>query len=85
VLIVLSLVVTPLRGGDWLEHRDCDRAAKLGVIGFLYLSNTLLLIFFWFDRQHSVSGTLHEIVMRRYLWFGTSALVLMTPAGPHVD
>src|SRR5207342_873181 len=51
---------------------------ELGVIGFLYLT-THFLIFFWFDRQHSLSRTLHEIVMRRYLWFGTSALVLMTP------
>ena len=77
VLIVLSLVVTPLRALTGWNTVIATRR-ELGVIGFLYLT-THFLIFFWFDRQHSVSGTLHEIVMRRYLWFGTSALVLMTP------
>ena len=77
VLIVLSLVVTPLRAlTGW--NRVIATRRELGVIGFLYLA-THFFIFFWFDRDRSVTGTLHEIVMRRYLWFGTSALVLMTP------
>ncbi|MEO8482773.1 MAG: 2Fe-2S iron-sulfur cluster-binding protein [Acidobacteriota bacterium] len=77
ILIVLALAVTPLRAlTGW--NRLIAMRRNLGVIGFVYLA-THFLIFFWFDRQHSVSSTVNEIVMRKYLWFGTTALVLMMP------
>ncbi len=77
VLIVLSLIVTPIRTlTGW--SRVIATRRELGVIAFFYLA-THFLIFFWFDRQASVSSTLREIVMRRYLWFGTASLVMMIP------
>lgn len=77
ILIVLALVVTPLRAlTGW--NRLIAMRRNLGVIGFFYLA-AHFLIFFWFDRQHSLTSTLTEIVMRKYLWFGTLALVLMAP------
>jgi hypothetical protein len=57
----------------------------LGVVGFGYLA-VHFLVFFLLDRQASVASTVHEIATRRYLWFGTGALVLMTPlAATSVD
>lgn len=77
ILITLALAVTPLRAlTGW--HRLIAVRRNLGVIGFFYLA-THFLIFFWFDRQRSLSSTLGEVVMRRYLWFGAAALVLMIP------
>ena len=77
ILITMALMITPLRAlTGW--HRLIAMRRNLGVIGFFYLA-AHFLIFFWFDRQRSVSSTLTEIVMRKYLWFGTSALVLMIP------
>src|SRR5579871_2523302 len=76
-LITLALLVTPLRAiTGWQRLISVRR--NLGVIAFAYLS-AHFLIFFWWDRQHSVASTINEIVMRRYLWFGTGALVLMIP------
>ena len=51
---------------------------RLGVIGFAYLA-VHFAIFVLFDRQASLTSTVHEIVTRRYLWFGAGALVLMVP------
>jgi len=77
VLITLSLVITPARTlTGW--NRLIAVRRNLGVLGFLYLA-AHLAIFFWFDRQGSVSSTLAEIGTRRYLWFGTGALALMVP------
>lgn len=77
ILIALTLAVTPLRAlTGWNRLIAVRRNA--GVIAFFYLA-THFLIFFWFDRQRSLSGTLAEIVMRRYLWFGAGALALMLP------
>ena len=77
ILITLALAVTPLRAlTGW--NRLIAVRRNLGVIGFFYLA-THFLIFFWFDRQRSLSSTLGEVVMRRYLWFGAAALVLMIP------
>ena len=76
-LITLALLVTPLRAlTGWQRLISVRR--NLGVIAFAYLS-AHFLIFYWWDRQGSVASTLNEIVMRRYLWFGTGALVLMIP------
>ena len=77
VFITLSLVVTPLRTlTGW--NRLIAIRRNLGVLGFAYLA-AHFLIFFWWDRMGSVSSTATEIVMRRYLWFGAGALVLMIP------
>jgi glycine betaine catabolism B len=77
VLITLSLLVTPVRElTGW--SRAIAMRRGLGVVGFAYLA-VHFLVFFLLDRQASVSSTLHEITTRRYLWFGTGALVLMIP------
>jgi ferredoxin-NADP reductase/DMSO/TMAO reductase YedYZ heme-binding membrane subunit len=77
VLITLALAITPFRTlTGW--NRVIAIRRNLGVIGFGYLA-AHFTIFFLFDRQASVRSTLTEIVMRRYLWFGTGALVLMAP------
>ena len=77
ILITLALLVTPLRAlTGWQRLISVRR--NLGVIAFAYLS-AHFLIFFWWDRQASVTSTVNEIIMRRYLWFGTGALVLMLP------
>jgi len=77
VLITMALLITPLRAlTGWQRLISVRR--NLGVIAFCYLA-THFLIFFAFDRQASVRSTLTEIVMRKYLWFGTGALVLMIP------
>jgi ferredoxin-NADP reductase/DMSO/TMAO reductase YedYZ heme-binding membrane subunit len=77
ILITLALVITPLRAiTGW--NRLISVRRNMGVIGFFYLA-THFVIFFLFERQASVSSTLTEIVKRKYLWFGTTALVLMIP------
>lgn len=77
VLITLSLVVTPLRAlTGW--NRLIAIRRNVGVLGFAYLT-AHFLIFFWWDRQGSVSSTLTEILTRKYLWFGAGALGLMIP------
>ena len=77
ILITLALVITPLRAlTGW--NRLIAMRRNFGVIGFFYLASHFL-IFFWFDRGGSVASTLTEIVTRKYLWFGTTAVVLMIP------
>jgi ferredoxin-NADP reductase/DMSO/TMAO reductase YedYZ heme-binding membrane subunit len=77
LFFVLSLCVTPLkRITEWNELVACRRA--LGLYGFFYLV-THFAIFFVFDREASVSSTLHEILERRYLQIGTIALLLFVP------
>jgi glycine betaine catabolism B len=77
VLITLSLLVTPVRElTGW--GRAIAMRRGLGIVGFAYLV-AHFLVFFLLDRQASVSSTVHEIATRRYLWFGTAALVLMVP------
>jgi ferredoxin-NADP reductase/DMSO/TMAO reductase YedYZ heme-binding membrane subunit len=77
ILITLSLAVTPLRELAGWGRIVAPRRA-LGVIGFGYLA-LHLAVFVLFDREASLSSTLHEIATRRYLWFGTGALALMVP------
>jgi ferredoxin-NADP reductase/DMSO/TMAO reductase YedYZ heme-binding membrane subunit len=77
VLIVLSLLVTPLRritGWAW----PIAVRRRLGVLGFSYIL-AHFIIFYWWDRDGSIGSTIHEIIARQYLWFGFGALVLMTP------
>ncbi|HET9620372.1 MAG TPA: 2Fe-2S iron-sulfur cluster-binding protein [Kofleriaceae bacterium] len=77
IFLVLSLVVTPLRRlTGWAPLIAVRR--NLGVLGFVYLA-LHFAIFYWFDREASLASTLHEIVSRVYLWFGTFALVALIP------
>jgi ferredoxin-NADP reductase/DMSO/TMAO reductase YedYZ heme-binding membrane subunit len=77
VLLVLSLVITPLRKlTGWSQLISVRR--NLGVLGFFYIA-LHFTIFFWWDRDHDVGSTISEIIERTYLWFGFGALVLMIP------
>ncbi len=76
-LLILSLVITPLRRLTKWNLLVAIRR-NLGVIGFFYIL-THFLIFFWWDREGSITSTVDEILDREYLWFGFGALVLMVP------
>jgi len=77
VLLVASLAITPLRKlTGWAPLISVRR--NLGVLGFTYIA-VHFAIFFWFDRDHDVGSTIHEIGAREYLWYGFGALVLMIP------
>lgn len=73
----LSLAITPLRRLTGWNSLIAVRRS-LGVYGFFY-TVAHFAIFFLFDRDASVSGTLDEIVARVYLWFGTGSLLIMIP------
>ena len=76
-LLVATLAITPLRKlTGWASLISVRR--NLGVLGFTYIA-VHFAIFFWFDRDHDVGSTIHEIVARDYLWYGFGALVLMIP------
>jgi glycine betaine catabolism B len=77
VCLVSSLAITPLR---WLTGWQQLIAIRrnLGVAGFVYIS-AHFFIFFWWDRDRSVSSTVHEIIEREYIWYGFGALVAMIP------
>jgi ferredoxin-NADP reductase/DMSO/TMAO reductase YedYZ heme-binding membrane subunit len=77
VLLVLSLSITPLRRLTGWNALIAIRR-NLGLLGFSYL--VMHFTIFWvLDREGSITSTLHEIVTREYLWFGTAALVLLIP------
>jgi len=77
VFLFLSLLVTPPRRftcwGGWVAFRRA-----LGLYGFFY-AVVHLVIYVGFDRALSVSSTLHEIWMRRFLQVGAVAILLMVP------
>jgi ferredoxin-NADP reductase/DMSO/TMAO reductase YedYZ heme-binding membrane subunit len=77
VCLLLSLCVTPLRaltGLSWLVQFR----RSLGVYAFYYAC-AHLAIYFWWDRQRSLSSTVFEIVHRTYLTIGFASLALMAP------
>jgi ferredoxin-NADP reductase/DMSO/TMAO reductase YedYZ heme-binding membrane subunit len=77
VLLTLSLLITPLRKlTSWNTLIAVRR--NLGVLGFIYIV-IHFTIFYVLDREGSITSTLEEIVSRVYLWFGTTALILMIP------
>lgn len=77
IFLTLSLAMTPLRRlTNWNPLIAVRR--NFGVFGFFYIAMHFTIFFVW-DRDMSVGSTLHEIVTRQYLWFGTGALVLMIP------
>lgn len=77
VFLLLTLLVTPLRkvsGWNWI----IGFRRTLGLYAFFY-ALMHFLIFFFQDRQGSVSGTVSEMIKRKYLIIGFSALLLMVP------
>jgi sulfoxide reductase heme-binding subunit YedZ len=77
--LTLTMAVTPLRkitGWNWLANAR----RMLGLYAFFYAS-THFLLFFALDRGFSVPGTLTEMVKRKYLIIGSTALILMIPLG----
>ena len=77
IFLLLTLAVTPVRKlTGWNTVLSYRRA--LGLFGFAYAC-VHFLIFFAFDRALSVASTVHEIFARRYLFIGTTALLLMVP------
>jgi sulfoxide reductase heme-binding subunit YedZ len=77
VFLILTLLVTPLRkitGLNWLIFSR----RTLGLYAFFYAC-LHFLIFFSLDRSFSVSGTLSEMVKRKYLMVGITGLLVMVP------
>ncbi|HUJ42111.1 MAG TPA: ferric reductase-like transmembrane domain-containing protein [Opitutaceae bacterium] len=77
VFLSLSLVVTPVRkitGWNWLIFFR----RTLGLYAFFY-GCVHFLLFFSLDRSLSVSGTLSEMLKRKYLVVGATGLLLMAP------
>jgi len=77
VFLLLTLLVTPLRtlsGWNWIIFSR----RTLGLYAFFY-ATLHFLIFFSLDRGFSVSGTLTEMVKRRYLFVGIIGLLVMVP------
>lgn len=77
IFLLLTLAVTPLRkitGLNWL----ISFRRMLGLYAFFYAC-AHFLIFFSFDRSFSVSSTLSEMVKRKYLIVGSTALLVMVP------
>jgi ferredoxin-NADP reductase/DMSO/TMAO reductase YedYZ heme-binding membrane subunit len=77
VLLFLSLLMSPLKWatgwGGWIAFRRA-----LGLYGFFY-AVVHLVIYVGFDRALSLSSTLNEIWMRRFLQVGAVAILLMVP------
>ena len=71
------MAVTPVRkvsGWNWVIHLR----RMLGLYAFFYAC-LHVLCFYSLDRAFSISSTLHEIVARKYIWFGLTALLVMVP------
>jgi len=77
IFLVLTLAVTPLRkitGLNWIIFAR----RTLGLYAFFY-ALLHFLIFFFLDRQGSVSSTVSEMIKRKYLIVGGIALLVMVP------
>jgi DMSO/TMAO reductase YedYZ heme-binding membrane subunit len=77
IFLVLTMAVTPLRkvtGWNWL----IQFRRMLGLYAFFY-GCLHFLCFFSLDRGFSVSSTLTEMVKRKYLIVGSTALLVMLP------
>jgi DMSO/TMAO reductase YedYZ heme-binding membrane subunit len=75
--LVASLAVTPLKmatGWGWL----IQFRRSIGVFAFYYAC-AHLAIYFWWDRERSLSSAVYEITHRYYLMIGFLSLVLMLP------
>jgi DMSO/TMAO reductase YedYZ heme-binding membrane subunit len=77
VFLMLTMLVTPLRkisGLNWI----ISFRRTLGLFAFFYACMHFL-IFFSLDRSFSISSTLSEMVKRKYLIVGSTALLVMVP------
>src|SRR6185312_7940494 len=77
IFLVLTMAVTPLRkiaGWNWL----IQLRRMLGLYAFFYAC-LHFLCFYSLDRNFNFSSTVHEIIMRKYIWFGLTALLVMVP------
>jgi sulfoxide reductase heme-binding subunit YedZ len=77
IFLMLTLAVTPARkvfGLNWA----IQLRRMLGLYAFFYAC-LHFLCFYSLDRAFSFSSTLHEIVARKYIWFGMTALLVMVP------
>jgi sulfoxide reductase heme-binding subunit YedZ len=77
IFLVLTMAVTPLRkitGWNWL----IQFRRMLGLYAFFY-GCLHFLCFFSLDRGFSISSTLTEMVKRKYLIVGSTALIVMIP------
>jgi DMSO/TMAO reductase YedYZ heme-binding membrane subunit len=77
IFLMLTMAVTPLRkitGLNWL----IQFRRMLGLYAFFY-GCLHFLCFFSLDRGFSVSSTLTEMVKRKYLIVGSTALIVMIP------
>jgi DMSO/TMAO reductase YedYZ heme-binding membrane subunit len=75
--LVASLAITPLKmvtNWGWL----IQFRRSVGVFAFYYAC-AHLMIYFWWDRERSLSSTVYEITHRYYLLIGFFSLVLMLP------
>ncbi|MDB4983673.1 MAG: Oxidoreductase FAD-binding domain protein [Myxococcales bacterium] len=77
IFLLLSLLVTPLRlVTGWAVLISFRRT--LGLYAFFYAC-VHFLIFYALDRGGSLTSTVHEVLVRKYLVVGTSGLLLMVP------
>ena len=77
IFLMLTMAVTPLRkitGWNWL----IQFRRMLGLYAFFY-GCLHFLCFFSLDRGFSVSSTLTEMLKRKYLIVGSTALIVMIP------
>jgi sulfoxide reductase heme-binding subunit YedZ len=77
IFLMLTMAVTPLRkitGLNWL----IQFRRMLGLYAFFY-GCLHFLCFFSLDRGFSVSSTLTEMLKRKYLILGSTALIVMIP------
>jgi DMSO/TMAO reductase YedYZ heme-binding membrane subunit len=77
IFLVLTMAVTPLRkltGLNWLIRFR----RTLGLYAFFY-GCLHFLLFFSLDRAFSIPGTLAEMVKRKFLILGSTALLVMVP------
>lgn len=77
IFLTLTMAVTPVRkifGLNWV----IQLRRMLGLYAFFY-GCLHFLCFYSLDRAFSISSTLHEIVARKYIWFGMTALLVMVP------
>jgi len=77
IFLTLTMAVTPVRkvfGLNWV----IQLRRMFGLYAFFYAC-LHFLCFYSLDRAFSISSTLHEIVARKYIWFGITALLVMVP------
>src|ERR1051325_7479946 len=77
VFLMLTLAVTPARkifNLNWAIHLR----RMLGLYAFFYAC-LHFLCFYSLDRAFNFSSTLREIITRKYIWFGMTALLVMIP------